>query len=384
MKKLATVLFISILVACGEQGIDDDMNNATNQSEENSSVKALEQTTMPLEEVEASAVFTATMNSEEGTKDLYVHQVDERVEISNDEFKNFIFFLADPNDNDDQAIVQTDLSIYENSFDELDNVIFDTVNLDGQTFLMLIETVDEHSNKIMMWTVQNNELKEITFNEERTLHSYQSGDVFVKMINNHYIQSLEYKNSKDKGWYFVTWEFDSEQLDFTPYFQKEYTGEEEHDLEAGAYIADKWIEYEDYYSQFPLYTFTEQDKDKILKGYLLDSPFPLGTKVEVITEQYPVFEEGYLDGAPYYEIPGALYYYNEETEITSVLSIGGDRIANPNEIEEILGKPKSSGRSDMHPDEIFSLYEWDQYLLWLFYNEDHELKHIELHSNTYK
>lgn len=373
MKKLAVVISISILVACGTQAPDENAEQINEQTKKTKSLQAFEQTTVSVNEAKENSLFSTTLKTKNDTKQIYIERINDKVEMDGYVFANFIFYLVDPGK--EKAVVQKNLSIYNESFENLENITFETIDMDESTFIVALHPIANDTNEMMMWTLADNKLKEITFNDQNSFVSKEANDVFLKQIQTDFLQTVVNKN---KGWHFITWEFDKENYNFMPYFEKIYEAEDE--LQIGEYFLEKWLNFNDYFLPFPYITFTKDDEDRLLEGELKNIPYELGTKIDDLIDQETIIEGGYLDGAPYYEIPGAMYFYNEETREIFGISVSGDMFTNANEIEEILGKPQSSGRSDMYPDEVYSFYEWDEYMLMLMYNEQGDLNRIEFQA----
>src|SRR5690625_675938 len=249
------------------------------------------------------------------------------------------------------------------------------------TTMFAIHPISSDKNEIFFWTLDDGSLMSITFEDEIYTSSAKSEEINVKILKDEFVQTLTYNEiENDTIVTFQTWVYDPEYKNFQ--IRDLLIIDEEN--ETAEYFAEKWLSFEDYYIDFPYYTFTAKDVDTIKNGQLPDNDFPLGTSIEQVIENKTIFEEGYYDGGAYYETVDGMLFYNEETEIHTVAMYSGNRFINQYEIEDILGEPKSSGRSDIYPDELFSNYEWDDIMLRLIYNNDDELIRMELHANDHK
>lgn len=379
MKKLLAVLLLGALVACNtSEGLDHMNNDEEIESTETFSKKTLP--TVSFEEIEKNIDIEIELQTNKGSQKILIEKVTKPKQFDEYIFDKYIFYVEGPKSS--KVTVQTDLNIYEvNLTKDLD---FEKIKFRGEEMLLASYVKNDKERNVFVWVLEGDRLIDVTFNGEKAVTSIPVGNLPLKVLKNNYLQTFTYKDfQKETEFVFSTWSYDKDQYSFVLHDEKRYKNEGE-ERETGRYVAEKWLTYQDYFIDFPYYTFTEEDYDNLLKGYLPDIPFSLGTSINNVIENYTIFEKDFYDGGPYYETKDGMYFYNESTKMISVITISGNRFKNPNEIEEILGKPKSSGRSDMYPDEIFSIYDWDEYMLWLIYNENDELMRMELHSNDYK
>ncbi|HLS35264.1 MAG TPA: hypothetical protein VK061_03395 [Bacillota bacterium] len=378
MKKLLTILIVGTLVACNTSKNTENYNDQAKEVE-NAEILAEEPPKVSKDEVKQNAFFETELQTKEETKQVYVEKLSKEKEIDGKIYDSFIFYVADL-ENDD-AFVQTNLEFYDISLEQPNEITFDTAKFQGDTTMFAIHPISSDKNEIFFWTLDDGSLMSITFEDEIYTSSAKSEEINVKILKDEFVQTLTYNEiENDTIVTFQTWVYDPEYKNFQ--IRDLLIIDEEN--ETAEYFAEKWLSFEDYYIDFPYYTFTAKDVDTIKNGQLPDNDFPLGTSIEQVIENKTIFEEGYYDGGAYYETVDGMLFYNEETEIHTVAMYSGNRFINQYEIEDILGEPKSSGRSDIYPDELFSNYEWDDIMLRLIYNNDDELIRMELHANDHK
>lgn len=370
MKKLLAVFILGTLVACGVNPSDDNANNDYQAAREQ---VFKEQAKVPISNIE-NIFYETRLKTNTDTKHIYIEKLTEQKQIDNHTYNNFILYLADQGEK--EATIIPEISIIEQKLANIDELAFDTIEVEGASILIAIHPIDSENNEIFALGLSGGTLVDITFEDKGSIESLASDTVPLKVLKDKYIQTL---SNNGEGFIFTTWSFDEEAFIFINYDQTSYVHDKE-EIEVGNYFADHWLTFDDYFLDFPYYTFTEEDKDKILEGYLADLPNSLGTPISEVIKDYTIYDEGYYDGGPYFETRDGMLFYNEATKLHSVAFISGNRIKNDYEIEDILGKPTSSGRSDMYPDEIYSLYNYDDYALWLFYNENNDLIRMELFS----
>ena len=374
MKKLIAVLILGTLVACNNH---EPKSTATNENMSVELMTEVEQVSVTLSNNEREEFYSTTLNINNEVKDVFVERLNQPKQIEDNLYHNFVFYVADQEDS--EAVVQQDLAIYSAELENLGQITFDTIEFQGATILIAIHPIVQDINEIYAWGLEDGGLKELTFDGEEYVLSASSESQPYKVMKDHYVQTFKYSNLKEKlGWIFTTWIFDTEQVSFHQHDVTSYENNEDGRF-IGEYLANKWITFDEYYVQFPYYTFSQKDMVKLERGYLPEMTYPIGTPIEDVLETYTIFEEDYYNGGHYYETKDGLYFRDELTDRVAVLSISGKQLINGHDLESILGKPTSLGRSDMAPDEIYAYYTFDDYGLWIIYDEHNNVSYIELH-----
>lgn len=372
MKKLLAVILLGTLVACNTNLKDDHANNET---KTNIKTQVEEQLKVPLSNIE-NIHYETSLKTNHEEKKLYIEKITEKKHIENYTFENFIFYLV--NEEDNEVFIQPDISISEKYLPNVENLSFETINLKGASILIAIHPLNNKENKIFAFGLANDKLTNITFDDNSSIKSLQSVTVDYKILMDEYLQTL---TRDGEGYIFTTWKMNPHELKFVNYYQDSFIADEE-SIQIGKHFAERWLNYDDFFSEFPYYTFTIEDQEKLIKGSLVDLPHPLGEAIDHVLKDYTIYDEDYFDGGPYYETRDGMFFYDEYTRLHTVVIISGKRIKNSYEIEDILGRPTSSGRNDMYPDEKYAMYKFNNYNLWLIYNEQNELTRLEFFSKN--
>lgn len=369
MKKLLAVFILGTLVACGTSTSDD---NANNEEIKTAKLQIKEQPKIEISEIN-NIIYETELKTKGSNKHLYIEKLDHPKQIEDETYQNLIFYTAEIGE--EEASVQTELSVTMTELENVEDLRFENLEIEGVSVVIAIHPIDSEQNEIYALAQAEDKLVEVIFEDETRIKSLAGQGKGYKFIKDQYFQTLNHK----KGHTFTSWIFDKDQLLFNVYYQDSYTKDEEK-IETGEYFASRWLEFEDYFLDFPYYTFTEEDKERVQKGYLADLPHPLDIPIEEVLEGYTIYDAGYYDGGPYYETRDGMLFYDEATDLHSVAFISGDRIKNDYELEDILGEPDFSGRNDMYPDELYSSYQFEDYMLLLIYNDNNDLIRVELYS----
>lgn len=372
MKKLLAVLILGTLVACNTNLTS---NHANNEIEPETRAKTLneEEFKVPISNID-NIYYETSLKNNKDTKKLYIEKLAEQTYIENHAFENFLFYLV--NEEENEAFIQMDISLTEKKLPNMERISFETIDLEGVSILIATLPLNDEENEIFAFGLTGEKLTNLTFDDKNSISSLQSNTLAYKQPVDGYIQTLD---SKDEGYIFTTWKLNPSQQNFINYYQDVYTQAGEA-IEIGQYFAERWLQFDDFFSEFPYYTFSKEDQEKISKGILVDLPHALGTPIDQVIEDYLVYDEDFFDGGPYYETKNGMLFYDEQTRLHNVAFISGVRIQNSHEIEDILGTPTSAGRSDMYPDEKYAFYKFNDYSLWLIYNDENELTRLELFS----
>ncbi|HLR72353.1 MAG TPA: hypothetical protein VK085_13105 [Pseudogracilibacillus sp.] len=290
-KYLLIVSLLLIFTGCNiteDETMNEKTDSATDEREapeEKLFIKTEGKKEVSISELEQDALFTFTGRQNDIEFDLFFYAENETIEPL--EFGSYLgevgdpiasgdysFYIAPP----DSEVAYKQSQIEPISFETNTNVDFyDTTYLEDRTLFSIFQREASVIHTPYVYTLHDGELQEVDM---------ELGPVFsprLKAIDDDKIQAVQYFNSGETGWNFVTLELNDEELKVDRLHEKFY------DVESGEVLYKNWVTYEDalvpYTDTFEQWEMPETIIEDGKEGKLANIPVTLGE------EMYTFFEE---------------------------------------------------------------------------------------------
>src|SRR5699024_2827722 len=175
------------LVACGTSTSDD---NANNEETKTAKLQIKEQPKIEISEIN-NIIYETDLKTKGSNKHLYIEKLDHPKQIEDETYQNLILYTAEIGE--EEASVQTELSVTMTELENVEDLRFENLEIEGVSVVIAIHPIDSEQNEIYALAQAEDKLVEVIFEDETRIKSLSGQGKGYKFIKDQYFQTLNHK-----------------------------------------------------------------------------------------------------------------------------------------------------------------------------------------------